>query len=544
MSATLQFFRKKSRAVAKKCAAQAGLTRKFKRDENGAIIIFSLFLLILMLMISGMAVDLMRAETDRARLQSTLDRAVLAGASLKQTLNSTAVVTDYFNKAGLGSYLTSVVVNQGPTSKSVSATAEMTVNTYFMNLMGINTLQSPAAGQAEESLSDVEISLVLDVSGSMGRTSSASGNKKIDDLINAAQEFVYLMQCNPDAAKPFDNVCVVEANTVSITMVPYAEQVLVGESLLQQFNPSNEHTNSSCVDFDTADFTTVPVNLSTPLNRSSEIDPWSYYSGYSNSALAYDPYRSCNPDTARAVVPYSADYQSLQTRIGALTAGGNTSIDVAMKWGAALLDPAFRPAVTNLTGGATPTINAAFSGRPFDYGRPRTQKVIVLMTDGVNTTQHKIKAAYRSGPSPFWTNPSNGAMSVYYLYNGIDYYYRTNGGYWSYTPEGGSNAVQMNYQDFWTTYNMSYYRYFNWLPYPVDQVGGTQKNTNLDAICSAAKAKGVEVFTLGFETTSYSSAVMASCASSPSHNFDVNGSNISGAFNSIAREIHELRLTN
>jgi Flp pilus assembly protein TadG len=523
--------------------AKPNLFAIFRRDEDGSLIIFSLFLLIMMLMISGMAVDLMRAETDRARLQSTLDRAVLAGASLQQTLDSTAVVTDYFNKAGLGSYLTSVVVNQGPTSKSVAATAEMTVNSYFMNLLGINTLQSPAAGQAEESLSDVEVSLVLDVSGSMGRT-SASGNTKIADLIDAAQEFVYRMQCDPDAVKPFDGNCVVDPNTVSISMVPYAEQVLVGETLLQQFNATSEQTNSSCVDFTTADFSTAAITPTDVLNRSGEVDPWSYYYGSSSSAQAYDPYRSCNPDTSRAVVPYSADYLALQSRIAALTAGGNTSIDVAMKWGTALLDPAFRPGVTNLSSGATPTITPAFAGRPFDYTRPSTQKVIVLMTDGVNTTQHKLKAAYRSGPSPFWKNPSNGAISVYYLYNGIDYYYRTNGGYWSYTPEGGSSAVQMTYPDFWATYNMSYYRYFNWLPYPVDQVGGTQKNTNLDAICTAAKAKGIEVFTLGFETTSYSSAIMSSCASSPSHNFDVDGTSIADAFSSIAREIHELRLTN
>jgi hypothetical protein len=41
------------------------------------------------------------------------------------------------------------------------------VDTYFMNMLGINTLRSPAAGQAEESLQNIEISLVQDISGSM-----------------------------------------------------------------------------------------------------------------------------------------------------------------------------------------------------------------------------------------------------------------------------------------------------------------------------------------------------------------------------------------
>ena len=80
--------------------ALTGLMARFRREERGSILIFSLFLLIMMLMIAGMSVDLMRSETQRARLQRTLDRAVLAGASLEQTLDSEAVVRDYFEKAG------------------------------------------------------------------------------------------------------------------------------------------------------------------------------------------------------------------------------------------------------------------------------------------------------------------------------------------------------------------------------------------------------------------------------------------------------------
>ncbi len=518
--------------------------RTFRDREDGSLIIFSLFLLMVMLMIAGMSVDLMRAETSRARLQSTLDRAVLAGASLEQTLDSEAVVRDYFDKAGLGTYLTGVTVTENPTSKTVNATATMSENTFFMKMMGINTLSSPASGQAEESLSDIEISLVLDVSGSMGWTSSASGNPKIDDLISAAQDFVYLMQCDPDATKPYNGVCVVEPDTVSITMVPYAEQVLVGETLFQQFDVTNEHTNSSCADFTTSDFNTVALPLASAgtqsIKRSGTVDPWSRFRSWrSSSKYANDNNRSCRPDASRAIVPYSNDYTTLQAKISNLTPGGNTSIDVAMKWGAALLDPSFQPALTNLTSGGSPVIDPAFDGRPFSYTRSNTQKVVVLMTDGVNTTQHSLKSAYRTGPSPFYRS-STGAISVYY--GSGDWHYWLNSGSWQHSPEG-PGATQLSYEEFWDTYNMSFYNYFSWLPYPVDRAGNSTKNARLDAICDAAKAKGIEIFTLGFETTSSSNAVMASCASSASHHFSVDGTNIAEAFNSIAREIHELRLT-
>ena len=73
----------------------------FRDDENGSIIIFTLFLLILMLAIGGMAVDFMRFECERAVLQSTADRAVLAAADLDQDADQKQVVIDYFEKAGL-----------------------------------------------------------------------------------------------------------------------------------------------------------------------------------------------------------------------------------------------------------------------------------------------------------------------------------------------------------------------------------------------------------------------------------------------------------
>lgn len=532
--------------------------RRFAGDEDGGLIMFSLYILITMLLITGLAVDMMRAETHRSRLQATLDRAVLAGASLEQTLNSKDVVLDYFDKAGLGAYIDADDVNviETPTSKTVNATAEMTLNTYFLKMLGVTTLQAPAGGQAEESLSDIEISLVLDVSGSM-YWNSASGNSKISELRDAANEFVYLMQCDPDAEKPYDNVCVVEPNTISISLIPYAEQVLVGEDLLQEFNITNEHTDSSCVDFEDSDFLTTSLSLTDSLQRAGTIDRRSYHShsgGHDSwTRFARNTSRTCRTESYRQVVPFSNSYTTLQGQINNLQASGYTSIHYGMKWAAALLDPAFRPALTNLSAGVTPLIDPAFDGRPFDYSRPRTKKVVVLMTDGANTSIYDLKSDYYSGLSPFWLDGGlankndKWALSVYRESTGK--YYRVdgngNGGSWHSTPRGGSNAVQLTYQEVWQTYAVDYWDdEFWWLPDIWNYTTGGTMNSQLNDICTAAKAQGIEIFTLGFETSASSSAVMASCASSESHHFDVDGTDISQAFNSIAREIHELRLTN
>ena len=55
--------------------------------------IFSLFIFILILMISGMAVDLIAHERKRVMVQNTLDTAVLAAGSLNSGADSAAAIT-------------------------------------------------------------------------------------------------------------------------------------------------------------------------------------------------------------------------------------------------------------------------------------------------------------------------------------------------------------------------------------------------------------------------------------------------------------------
>ena len=172
----------------RKVAARANPSLgQMKKDEDGSIIIFSLFILIVMVMVAGLAVDFMRAETQRVRLQSTLDRAVLAAASLEQALDSETVVRDYFQRAGLDQYLDKVEVTEGAFSKTVSASASAHLKPYFLGFAGINSLPAIAGGTAQEGISDIEVSLILDVSGSMGWNSVKTGHVKIEDLKDAAR---------------------------------------------------------------------------------------------------------------------------------------------------------------------------------------------------------------------------------------------------------------------------------------------------------------------------------------------------------------------
>ncbi len=543
--------------TALKARLKARAFGNFAADEEGSLIIFSLYLLVIMLIVAGMGVDLMYAESRRMRLQSTLDRAVLAGASLSQTINSKAVVLDYFAKEGLSGAINAsdITVTATATGKTVSAGASIPLDTLFLGLAGINQLQAPARGAARENVTDVEISLVVDVSGSMGGSSS-SGKRKIEDLQQAAKEFVYAMQCDPDSASaPFAGPCTVPAGKVSISLVPYNQQVLAGEPLLSQFDVTREHTYSSCMDFNGADFTATalaldptvidPTNSPNPnptLPRSAPIAVWG------SGKYALDPLRVCNPDPKRRIRPYVGDHAQLFAAIDGLYAGGNTSIELGMKWGTALLDPAFQPGLANMANNLG-LVDPAFVGRPFSYTRPDTKKVIVLMTDGMNTTHWQVKAGLRSGLSPFWEDDKNN-VSLFDPAQG-DFYHVATGGRGP-NPYGDPSKVQqLSWADFWQKYNKHFYSQVvsaanhSSLPVnPVDSIGSSLKDARLDAMCNAAKARGITIYTVGFEAPAHSRTIMKACATDAAYYFDVNGTTISQAFQAIARNINALRLIN
>lgn len=556
----------------------------FLRSEDGSLIIFGLLLFILMLVAGGMGVDFMRFEAQRARLQATLDRAVLAAASMDQPLDSRDVVMDYFQKAGLGYYIDRGDIdvyengalvsgsNANATnlrSRRVEAEAQMTVGASFLRFAGIDELTAPARGAAMESSSMTEISLVLDVSGSMGGHSS-SGNTKIYDLREAAKRFINIVMCDPaypDRTSP----CVVPSGKVSVSLVPYAEQVLVGETLLGYFNPTMEHTDSSCVYFEANDFNSTTVTPTETLQRAGNFD------ARSGGTTTHDYNRTCKTDPWREITPVTGDAAALRGAIDDLRASGYTSIDLGMKWGSALLDPAAQPVVADLIeAGGT---DADYAGRPFDWDAGRISKVIVLMTDGKNTTQYHLYDGFRSGGSPLYRsdhansgkvkesiyNPEIDAYYWLFVENYEDYpqdrpygeglvpvckkgkYFR-NPKKWNNPKkchwEDGPGATAVDYADLWRDHTWHWWNDWGFLPAPGTSEGTWTKNARLDTMCDAAKAQGITIFSVGFEVSSASAQVMKACASGDSYYYNANGDNLSSAFASIAREISKLRLVN
>jgi len=528
----------------------------FARSEDGSLIIFGLLIFVMMLTAGGMGVDFMRFEAQRARLQATLDRAVLAASSLDQPLEPKAVVIDYFQRAGLGDYITAddITVVSSPIARSVSASVSMDVPSLFLNFVGITKLAAPASATAQQLASQTEISLVLDVSGSMGWNASGTNTSKIEILRDSAATFVNMMLCDPsDPTKQTD--CTVPKGTIALNIVPYSEQVLVGEELLGYLNASNEHSYSSCVHFEDGEFRTVGISDTTPLQRAGHFDA---RASRKSSASNW----TCKTDAWRKIVAYEDDVVTLQNKINDLRAGGWTSIDLGMKWGAALLDPDFQPVVADMI--VDNRVSNVYEGFPLSWNTRGVQKVVVLMTDGVNTYEHFLDADKRSGPAPIWrTNETVSGEYIYSVYRAStnEYYWPDLSrwedhpfgtgtyikcGWWSCSTvnEVGNGAVQVDYPQLWAQKPWNWYSQFSWLDYPGNRNGESEKNAHLSDICTAAKTDGMTIFTIGFDTSETEETVLRNCATKPSYHFDANGLDLAAAFAEIARQVSKLQLVN
>ena len=531
----------------------------YVRKEDGSLLVFGLALVLLMLMIGGLAVDLMRYEQRRTQLQQTADRSVIAAASLTQSLNPTAVVDDYFQKAGLEEYLDNVTVTQGLNYRIVDVDARADLDPFFAQMVGIDTFEVPAASTAEQRINNVEIMMVLDVSGSMG-------GAKIANLKTAAKEFV-------DTVKQRD-----AENRISITIVPYNAQVNLGAVLRGQYNATNLHgvTDVNCLELPDSVFATPGISrtLALPMmafaDTSSGTTTGNTYVNWSSTASnggainAGNPF--CRKDTGNIVRLPSVNPTTIKANIDGLVANGNTSITLGMKWGVALLEPGARSMYSTLI--TANQIPAVLSGRPFDWTDDASLKVIILMTDGEHVSHTRVNDAYKTGISPIYRSTGDNNYSIRHTANrplvaGTNEYFVPHLGTWQATPwNSGAGVVQQTWQQMWSVVRVTWVAQqmygralgidattrTNWYNSSLNSLRSTwksvaQMDSSLQESCTIAKTNGVIVYGIAFEAPSTGQAQISQCSSSAAHYFDANGLEIQTAFRAIASNISQLRLT-
>lgn len=461
--------------------AIAAQTRRFAREEDGIMTVWVLFVILMMVTVGGIQLDFMRHELERSRLQAVSDRAVLAAADLDQTQDPKTVVEDYFTKSGMANYLSSVTVDDGLNYRTVSVNASKELDTPYLRKFGVNTMTVPAHSTAEERFPKVEISLVLDISGSM------KNNFKLTNMKDAAKAFI------DTVLRPGTK------DYISLSLVPYSEQVNVGPNIFDALWVDTSHNFSHCIDVPDGHFVQTQMTPGFPWDQTQHFQ-WNYYSIESGNQLntLYDTV--CPRQAYERVRPISQDAVSLKDQIDQLQPRAGTAIYMGVKWGAALLDPSFQQSTTKLVSDGV--VEATFADRPASYDDIETLKTIVLMTDGQNSASNRISQSAYNTPSEVahWSNWN----FQYYLYNHI--------------------SSQRRHQYYYTRYTA--------------EIG----DTLLGNICDAAKTNGIIIWSIGFEVEQQGADVMRNCASSPTHYYDAQGVELSEVFKAIARQIHQLRL--
>lgn len=478
----------------------------FQRDEDGALTLAAIAVIMGLVVIAGVSVDLMAQEMERSRVQNTADRAVLAAADLDQESDPETIVRQYFEMSGLTGYDTSVSIQEAVNFRTASVNVSKNIDTRFMSLVGHDTLPVRALATAEENIPKVEISLALDT------TTSMAAGTRLPDLQAAASGFIDTVLA--------DDV----SRATSVSLVPYGGQVNPGPAMFDYIGAERlpatpldealggiaEHLSHGVLDASAeagvgiyADDTTryvYPNVSSCPEIHTSgfnmaTLPPYAAYTQTPYFSIWNDNHTTSKdvswcPDDEFAIKYLSNDREGLKETINNFKLYDGTGTQYAMQWSMALLDPSSAQAMSDL---ASPLqISSEFIGRPSSYDDSNTIKYIILMTDG-----------------------------------GISVQYRPN-------DEFNENNVLQKMAGTRVSHRYT--------------LAGKDENfARFDELCDLAKSRSprpIIVYTIAFETRNAQQAdAMRDCASSPSHFFATDGENISDVFASIARQINQLRLT-
>jgi Flp pilus assembly protein TadG len=346
--------------------------RSFREDTSGGVAMtFGLMAIVMVLFVGG-AVDMGRWLHARSQTLAAMDAAVLAGARVIQLDSSDMAgamesATRFYNQ-NVATRITveSDTISFAPTDDGLAFTASGNayVRTPFLSLAGVERLplidqvgaeyakaEIAAGGNAEQS---IEISMMLDITGSMG-------GSKIADMKTAAKDLIDIVVWDDQSEY-----------TSKVALAPFSAAVNPG-SLVSSvaYNPASSLTfnlrdgsnktwkKSSCVSErqGTNRYTDVAPTSSNRLPRV-----------YSNDA-------SCTPGSASAVTPLSSDKVALKAKIDAFSAGGSTAGHLGTAWAWYLLSPNWASVLPS-------------GSKPVAYGTANTQKIAILMTDGEYNMQY------------------------------------------------------------------------------------------------------------------------------------------------------------
>jgi len=338
---------KVSRALAEYRAARD----RFAAARDGVVLVMTALMMMMLCVAAGLVIDAGRAYLVKQRLMNTTDAAGLAiGSAIDADSTNAelqAVLDNFFNanfpSGGIGTVTSTAFTYNGST---ITVTAEVSVDTTFMQLVNIDNLSVSASTEVEREEDNLEVVLVLDNTGSMG-----SGGK-MNDLKDAADSLVDVL-FGSDAI----------SSQVKIGLVPFSATVNIGTS------------NTTYISDDT-DWNGCVRALDEPDDTDDNSSgPWDPHV----STSFFNPNRGCPSE----LTPLTNVKSTLTDAIDDMSADGFTYIHYGAIWGLRVLSQA-----EPFTEGSA-------------YGTADTTKAIIILTDGANvsSTSNSAYQAYGDPPS-------------------------------------------------------------------------------------------------------------------------------------------------
>jgi Flp pilus assembly protein TadG len=186
------------------------------RDASGSTTVMFALATLPVFAVIGVAVDYSRASSMRIAMQAAVDTTALAIApnapgQTSDQLNSSAA--SYFHALFIrpDAQNVQVAANYATGGASVVVNASASVKTMFMSVVGLKNLSISASGTAVWRMSRLRVALVLDNTGSM------AGNGKMTALKTAAKNLIAQLQAGA-----------VNTGDVYVSIIPFAKDVNAG----------------------------------------------------------------------------------------------------------------------------------------------------------------------------------------------------------------------------------------------------------------------------------------------------------------------------
>jgi len=352
-------------------AARAGRTgiARFRADRSGSVAMIFGLTCVLMLLFIGGAIDVGRWLHARTQTASALDSAVLAGGQLYRVERDESAAMTAMERFYGENTETRLHLNSDNTTfqfrdnyKEVVGTTNGTIDTPFLAFANVRSLPIEVTATAVldaggEGSSNLEVSLMLDITGSM------SGDK-IADLKDAAKDLVTIVIWEDQSEY-----------TAKVALAPFSAAVNAGSlansiaintaaTVQFRFNDGNNRTwrrAGNC------------VVERTGTNRFTDIAP----TANANKLLrVYTSSGTC--ETSNPVIPLTSNKTTLETAIDSYVASGTTAGHLGTAWAWYLLSPnwaSIYPAASQP--GSYADLSATGSN-----GQARLKKIAILMTDG------------------------------------------------------------------------------------------------------------------------------------------------------------------